>query len=276
MQKFQLSNDPPLQEAVEKLVSDVLDQSPDVVFLGRGGSWSAYELQHDGEVYAVKISSGATHTPEATLRSAQHISTTRDTQAVEHLIAFDANHGIIIANRVPGKRLIELTPEELAAIPDAHFKKALEDIVEATKEHIKFDPKPTNFLYDAESGFGFVDIEALELDSQFSAEYLLRIEAAISGFACALQNVGVYGKAPRSDEEKMLAIDSIESGIKASNRLTDIAGSIPNVVPPTALLGIYSSTGINAGMMSRTAAGYKADVNLGPRPPAPSWAQGLD
>ena len=276
LQKYHLAENPSLQAAVEDLVSDALAENPSAQLLGQGSAWRAYELELEGEKYAVKISNGQTHSSAATSQSAERILAGQHVEALEHLVAFDADRGVIVSSLVPGKRLIDLSQEELSAIPDAHFKEALYHLVIATKDNIIFDPKPTNFLYDPKTGFGYVDVNVSELDSQYSADFLYRVEAAVSGFAVALQNVGTYGKAPTSTDEKELAISSIESGIKASARLTEIAGTMPDIVPPTSLLGIYSSTSINADSKARQAATYKADIGLGPQPEAPGWTQGLD
>ncbi len=273
--KFDLSNHPSLQSAVEALVSDALSQDKNIVLLGRGGSWSAYELEHEGKLYAVKISNGKTHTPEATLRSAQNLPQNTDTTSLEHLVGVDIERGIIVSNRVPGKRLVDLTPVELDTIPEKHFTAALEQIASVTAFGVKFDPKPTNYLYDSKSGFGFVDICIEELDSINSPQYLLRVEDGVTGLACALQNVGTYSKFPSSDTEKKYAIESIESGIRASNKLTDVATDNHNIIPPTSIIGILSFTRKNAESMGQVVAHYKADLGQGPRPPAPDWARGL-
>jgi hypothetical protein len=81
--------------------------------------------------------------------------------------------------------------------------------VTATKDNIIFDPKP--FLYDP-SGFGYVDVNVSE-QLQYSADFLYRVEAAVSGFAVVSKCWHLW-KAPTSTDEKELAISSIESKLK--------------------------------------------------------------
>jgi hypothetical protein len=120
LQKYHLAENPSLQAAVEDLVSDALAENPSAQLLGQGSAWRAYELELEGEKYAVKISNGQTHSSAATSQSAERILAGQ--RQARTLSAFD-DRGAIVSSLVPAKTG-DLSQEELSAIPDAHFKEA--------------------------------------------------------------------------------------------------------------------------------------------------------
>jgi hypothetical protein len=269
LDKFHIEETSQLFSSMTSLLDDVLKASHGAhpSFLGHGSSWQGFEFEHQGQLLVAKISNGITHTPHATDQSARSLLGGTEIPGLEHLVGVDSERGIVITTRVPGKRLIDLSKEELEAIPDEHFKQAVETLKFETSNHIIFDAKPSNFLYDPENGFGFIDYMTDDLQSPYDFDY--RIEKAISGFGTALTNVGIYERPITTLEDKQKAIPNIESGLKAADRLVEISkGQVPDESHKT----ISSTLKYQKARMLDTIANYKSDLGQGPRPEPPQGA----
>lgn len=275
---YQLTEGSSLMAAVQKLIVEAHETGTrnHPSYLGKGSSWQAFELEHEGKNLVVKISNGVSHTPEATIESARKLVGGTNIPAVEQLNALDATRGILITSRVPGKRLVDLTREELEAIPDSHYTDLLKNMKIAVKAGVSFDPRPTNYLYDPKAGFGFVDYSTEDPKPEHTKEFFESMEGAAAGFAIALQNVGYYDHPKQTPEEMARAIEAIESGIAASEKFLEVAAKHGELIPPTSFLGLRETVSVQTSNMNATMDFYKTQLGIqqpAAEPPGAWWAR---
>lgn len=76
------------------------------------------------------------------------------------LSVFDANEKTYqVVEKASGKQLDEMTPEEVAEIPQEHFNLLVEDVKRLNENGLHIDPsKNSNVFYDHEKGFILIDL----------------------------------------------------------------------------------------------------------------------
>ncbi len=122
-------------------------------YLGRGSNGKAFMFEQDGKKYAVK-------TGGVTFSDARAFNRAKDIEGVSHLEGIDLDTNRSVMNLVPGKEAPRLTFEEREAIPQEHIEGVIDKAIELYNAGIQIDPKPSNFLYDTEKGFGIIDYQA--------------------------------------------------------------------------------------------------------------------
>jgi len=119
-------------------------------YLGRGSNGKAFRLTHDGVDYAVKTG-GVSFLNVPAFREGDHI------EGISHLIAIDIDNEVSVMNLVPGTIPEKMAQEEKLAIPDEHIDAVIDKVIEMHDAGLHIDPKPSNFLYDKDKGFGIID-----------------------------------------------------------------------------------------------------------------------
>lgn len=126
-------------------------------YLGKGSAGMAFKLHHDGQDYAIKRGGVGFGDVRAFNRA-------KDIDGISHLVAIDLDAKRSVMNLVPGTLATKLTNAEREAIPESHVSGVIAKAVELYDAGVRIDPKPSNFLYDKEKGFGIIDYQARQED----------------------------------------------------------------------------------------------------------------
>ena len=131
-------------------------------YLGRGSNGKAFKFEQDGEGYAVKTG-GVGYRDVRAFHRGEAMSPDRN---IARLAAIDLDHNRSVMSLVPGELAETLTFSERRAIPRAQIKDAVATALDMYDHGLVIDPKPSNFLYDKERGFGFIDYGAQDADTR--------------------------------------------------------------------------------------------------------------
>lgn len=136
-------------------VDDALHEATenDAHYLGRGSNGKAFMFEKDGERYAVK-------TGGVSYSDVRAFNRAKDIENVGHLIAMDLDTNRSVMNLVPGIEAPRLTTAQRQQIPQQHIEDVIGKSIELYHAGIQIDPKPSNYLYDSEKGFGIIDYQA--------------------------------------------------------------------------------------------------------------------
>lgn len=132
--------------------------------LGSGGSSSVRLISVDGKRYALReaLSENGRHGIDSHMAVSAVVERLPEEykQRSERLVAatYEAG-GQTVAELMPGKELDQLSREEVRAIQPEHVNGMVRTIAAYDRAGLGVDPsKRANFFYDAEKGFGFVDL----------------------------------------------------------------------------------------------------------------------
>lgn len=169
--------------------------------LGRGSNSSVYKIEVGGKSYAVRLQRSAGegaasavdgHLAAEVLRR----SLPEKTRAhLEHIVAASYEDGVTIAEAIEAKGINKLTPEEVAAIPDSHIADFVDTLIVASKNGLEIDPKPSNFLYNPDTGFVLIDQMSAKVAHKMSEDQTP--ESVIKGVTKALSSIGFFGSDPK-------------------------------------------------------------------------------
>ncbi len=130
-------------------------KSADPHELGRGNYSIVYLLATDSGKYAVRVPQKANnrfvHGRISASIAARHLP------GLERVVAASYQDGVVVSEFVPGKHAMEMSPDEIDAIPSSHIDAFLETRLQAPNHGIVFDPHSQNVLYDPEGGFTDID-----------------------------------------------------------------------------------------------------------------------
>lgn len=155
----------PFSAQIEHIKSELKEKPAKEVdgFLASGNESDVFIVESNGKSFAARISK--VKPGEEAYRNAEHIDTYLDAaflvagiEGTEKLVGLSYRDGATIGELIPGKPLGEYSAEEIAAIPEEHFRKLAKTIVSAARVGISLDGNEGNLLYDPENGFGFVDL----------------------------------------------------------------------------------------------------------------------
>lgn len=131
-------------------------------FLASGNESDVFTVVDNGKPYALRISK--INAKEGAYGTAEHIDSYLEgafraahIDGMEKLVGLSYEKGATVGEIIPGKPMAEYSAEEIAAIPQEHYKNLAVTVIKAAKACISLDGNEGNLLYDAESGFGFVD-----------------------------------------------------------------------------------------------------------------------
>jgi hypothetical protein len=179
-------------------------------FLGNGSNSRVFSLEVSGHKYAVRK-----------IRSAESVNShlagavlAKGIPHLEQIVAASFEKGITVAEIMSGRQFGDLTVEEIKQITDDQLEEFLDTIMTANKRGIKFDQKPSNYLYDAKSGFGIVDLTSGEQD-------------LASAVHVSFTNMGIYGKwgSCNTTEEYALQLEFHKANIDVLKRYRAIIGN---------------------------------------------------
>ncbi len=176
-------------------------------FLGNGSNSRVYSIEHNNNKYAVRK-----------IRSAESVNShlagavlAKGISHLEQIVAASFEKGITIADVIPGRQFGELSVTEIKQITNEQLEEFIDTIILANKRGIKFDQKPSNYLYDSKFGFGIVDLTSGE-------------QELASALYVAFTNMGIYGKwgSCKTDEEYALQLEFHKANIDVLQRYRSI------------------------------------------------------
>ncbi|MDQ5885705.1 MAG: hypothetical protein QG628_102 [Patescibacteria group bacterium] len=169
-------------------------------FLASGNESDVFTVESSGKPYALRISKGIVK--DDAYHNAEHIDSYLEgafraahIDGMEKLIGLSYEKGATVGEIMPGKPMAEYAAEEIAAIPQEHYKKLAMTVVQAAKVGISLDGNEGNLLYDTESGFGFVDFGVKATENRGIAQ---PATTSVFGTDTWLPN----GKIPASEHEE--------------------------------------------------------------------------
>lgn len=163
--------------------------------LGRGGNAVAYLVEKDGKQYAKRM----LYDTDAEYRARDVRDKMRTTKLgrgiphLEQLVAASPDTGETYAEVMTGKEVSHLQPEDIQQITGKQIDTLLTTYSQAHAAGIMVDPKPSNFFYDKDQGFGIIDYLENTRGESF-AQMATELPSVIANF-------GVYGAGtPRTVE----------------------------------------------------------------------------
>jgi hypothetical protein len=177
---------PVIGDKVQELQTAPAVREKDSSFVGRGSNASAYGFEHQGKQYVAKI-------PHGRDSGAQN-SDTRLTELIvgeglsphlEQLAALSYEDGVSIMERLPGTDLLNTPIEQADAVTEDQLREAIRTMRIAQDAGIALDPKPSNYLYATNEGFGFIDYRLQEANAPEQT-----LAAKASYFVTALAHFG--------------------------------------------------------------------------------------
>ncbi len=169
-------------------------------FLASGNGSDVFTVENNGKPYALRINKVTVK--DGAYNNAAHIDSylegpfrAANIDGMERLVGLSYEKGATVGEIIPGKPMAEYSAQEIAAIPQEHYKKLAITVVQAAKAGISIDGNEGNLLYDTESGFGFVDFGVTSTESPGIAQ---PVTTSVFGTDTWLPN----GKIPASEHEE--------------------------------------------------------------------------
>ena len=131
--------------------------------LGKGDKCRAYFVQDEAGEYVVRKTHGGKARPFIIEGYVRGCMRAEGIPHLEQIVAVSYDKGIIVTERIPGKRVDELTPEEKEGVSDAQLKQLVDTLVATQNAEVSVDlGNGGNLLYDAEEGFGLIDLDIFQ------------------------------------------------------------------------------------------------------------------
>lgn len=145
-------------------------------FIGEGSNGAAYALVVDGHEYAVKFGGSATQTNfdvRALIRA-------KGIPKAAQIVGYSFEDHAQVMERMPGKDVTQSSEEELNALKDRQIVELIQTVQQMTNRGLVIDPKPSNFMYDKDEGFGVLDYHVAHPGSESLAAQILSLRLALS------------------------------------------------------------------------------------------------
>ncbi len=190
----------PIVKALKKELKDPGNRKSHIAFLGNGSNATAFTIRLAEQDYVVRVPNGTEAKPESVDSHIAGSIHAIGIPRIEHIVAASYEDGVTIAERIPGKQIGQLSPQEIDAISTEQLSDLANTILAGHKAGVEFDAKPSNIIYDADAGFGIVDIHSSlqaskTSDDQDPAEILSCIPTWI-------YNMGNYGNHKKNYHDK--------------------------------------------------------------------------
>lgn len=184
--------------AVARLKEELADpatrkEHPD--FLGAGSNAMAFSLQHGDKWYAVRVPSVSAIKPAAIDSHVAGAILGKDIPHLEQIVAVSYEDGVTVAEMMPGKEMSNLTVSEIQKVTDGQLTELANTLIAAHEQGIQIDPKPSNWFYDVQQGYGLVDYGSSKTLSNGSKPQSLG--EVVGCMSIAIGKAGNYGKLPK-------------------------------------------------------------------------------
>ncbi len=160
----------PLVEELKLELLQLESTTEHPTFLGKGSNAKVFAITHNGERYAVRIPNGGKVNVSVVDFHISGACLSLDLPQMEKIVAASYDDGVTVAKLMSGKEIGKLTIEDVRSITNQQLLDLLETVIEANRRGIEIDPKPSNFFYDREEGFGIVDFTSSKKLSKSSLD----------------------------------------------------------------------------------------------------------
>ncbi len=173
-------------------LEDPATRSKHPALIGGGSNAMAFSISHEGKEYAVRVPGGKAANPKAIDSHLAGAVLGKGIPHLEQIVAASYEDGVTVAEMMPGKEMGNLTVDEIKQITDHQLSELVDTLVTAHQKGIEIDPKPSNFFYDPEAGFGIVDFHSSKVAGKTTADQEL---GQVVGWASVpIDLAGRYGK----------------------------------------------------------------------------------
>lgn len=163
--------------AVQPLLRDSEDSHANR--LGSGTLSDVHKIEVAGQYYVVRVvnpKDGLSFTEAKQRIVHDHLASSVAAEGIdglEHVVAASYEDGVVISEFVEGKHIVDVSPDEISAIPDEHLSALIQTRLLASARGIEFDEHLFNVLYSPTTGFTDIDYkmggEPLDLKSATSS-----------------------------------------------------------------------------------------------------------
>lgn len=182
----------PVVNKLREEVADPATRKEHSAYLGSGTNATVFEVQVAGKKYAVRIPKGSSVKPGMIDSHLAGAVLSKGISHMEQIVAASYEDGVTVAEIMPGKEVGQLAVDEIEAITDGQLSEIADTLVTARARGIEIDPKPSNFFYDPEAGYGIVDYHSSKVASKVSRDQDLG--EVVGWFATVIDNTGFFGK----------------------------------------------------------------------------------
>lgn len=177
-------------------LADLATRKEHTAYLGNGSNSTVFSIERDGKQYAVRVPNGKAANPGVVDSHIAGAYLGKGVPHLEQIVAASYEDGVTVAEIMPGKEMGDLSVEDIRAITDEQLGELVDTLVAVSERGIEIDPKPSNFFYDREAGFGIVDYHSSKVQKNSKDQELGEI---VSWAATPIDNAGFYGKPYKSE-----------------------------------------------------------------------------
>jgi hypothetical protein len=148
------------------------DKQQHEAFIGAGTQANVFVVPKDGKEYVVRA---LKYEVSDKVLIDRYIAGTLNVQGnphFEHIVAASYDDEVTVAERMPGKRLGDITSEEITQVSDDHLRELINTLKVAQDNNIKLDTIPANYMYDKNTGFGLIDLDSTNFKGVYGGQEL--------------------------------------------------------------------------------------------------------
>lgn len=161
---------------VMKLKSRIKREGEQIAgFLGKGSNGAAYTIEVGGKEYVVKF--GRVTQTNFEIRA---LMRAKGVPHAAQIIAYSFEDGAQVMERLPGKDVTQSSEQELSTLTDQQITELVQTIQQLARRGVVIDPKPSNFMYDQDEGFGVLDYHTAHIGSSGMGEQVMSLRSALS------------------------------------------------------------------------------------------------
>jgi hypothetical protein len=138
---------------------------------------------------------------------------------LEQLVAVSYESGVTISNLMPGSEMSRIKAEDLRQVTDAQLSELIDTVTVANQAGVTIDPKPSNFFYDKDQGFGIIDVGSSE-EKTAAEQSVMKVVGWIPGDV--INNAGSYGFRPMTKEDYQYLHEQSSAGSEVLGRFKEI------------------------------------------------------
>lgn len=181
----------PLIDALRKELPDPAKRKEHPTFIGNGSNSKVFSITHEGTTYAVRIPNGKRVNPSVVDSHLAGALLGKDMPHMEQIVAASYEDGVTVAEMIPGVEMGDLNVEDVRQITDDQLRDLVDTVVKANEKGIEIDPKPSNFLYDRDKGFGVADYHSSRVIKNSADQ---DPGTVVGWMSTVITNAGFYGR----------------------------------------------------------------------------------
>lgn len=230
-------------------------------FVGQGSNSMAFTIEEGDKSYIVRVPHGAEAKPSIIDSHLAGAVLGKGIPLLEQIVAASYENGVTVAEVVPGKEMGDLTVEDIQQVTDAQLGELADALIAANTHGIEIDPKPSNFLYDPEAGYGIIDYHSSKVAGKSTQDQGL---GEIVGWAATpITNAGLYGhyksNKTAEDYDREIAFNEANLGVLKRYRQV-VAGKLQGDERAAALVALDEAVdGLQAAVDEQANPDWVAD-----------------